>query len=143
MDTLLMKAIAYSANNQSRNKVIFHFNDCFGINTVDIGIKISERIFNFQEPSRIAMRVSSELSEILDASISNHKMIGKYLAIKNLGILLESELKIDFVRLIENYSQNNLLFVKWEGEIDSDNLYFLTKENGIKINIQNLSHIVI
>jgi len=89
------------------------------------------------------MRVSSELDRILNAAISNHDLFGKYLSIENLGILFEPELKIDFNRLLDSYSQNNALFVKWDGEIDSENIYFLTKENGIKINIKNVSHIAI
>jgi hypothetical protein len=89
------------------------------------------------------MRVSSELDRVLNAAISNHDVFGKYLSIENLGILFESELKIDFNRLLVSFSQNNVLFIKWEGEFDTENVYFLTTENGIKINIKNLSHIVI
>jgi hypothetical protein len=89
------------------------------------------------------MRVSSELDRILHAAISNHDLFGKYLSIENLGVLFEPELKIDFNRLLDSYSQNNALFVKWDGEIDAESIYFLTKENGIKINIKNVSHIAL
>jgi hypothetical protein len=127
--------------SQSGNKVVFHTQDITHLESVNIGERISESIYHFKEPSRIAMQVSSVLSDLLNASISNHDMFGSYLAIENLGILFEPELKVDFARLLENYSQNNLLFVKWDGEIDANYLYFLTKEDGIKVNIKNLSHI--
>jgi hypothetical protein len=129
--------------SQTRNKIIFHSQDISGILPVNIGLRISESIYNFKEPGRISMRVSSELNDFLNASITHHEVFGRYLSIENLGILFEIELKIDFVRLLESFSQNNVLFVKWDGEIDTENIYFLSKENGIKINIKNLSHIAI
>lgn len=84
----------------------------------------------------MAMRVSSELDRILNTAISYHNLFGSYLWIENIGVLFEPELKLDFTRMLDSYSQNNLLLVKWEGEIVSDNTYFLTKENGIKTNIK-------
>lgn len=129
--------------SQSRNKIIFHSQDISEIVTVNIGLQISESIYNFKEQGRIAMRVSSELDQILNAAISRHDVFGRYLSIENLGILFEPELKLNFALLLDSYSQNNVLFVKWEGEIDADNLYFLTEENGVKISIKNISHIII
>ena len=64
-------------------------------------------------------------------------------ALSNIGILIEPELKQDLTRLMEKHSNGNVLFIKWDGEIDQDNLYFLSKEKGIKINIKNLSQILI
>lgn len=129
--------------SQSRNKIIFHSQDFSDLQSVNVGLRITECIYNLNEPVRIAMRVSSELDGILNAAISQHDVFGRYLSIENIGVLFESELKLDFASLLQRYSQNNTLFVKWEGEIDTENIYFLSKENGIKINIKNLSHIVI
>jgi len=129
--------------SQSRNKIIFHSQDFSDFESVNIGLRISENIYNLNELGRTSMRVLTELDGILNAGISQHDVFGSYLSVKNLGILFESELKIDFARLLDSYSQNNVLFVKWDGEIDSENIYFLSKENGIKINIKNLSHVVI
>jgi len=129
--------------SQSRNKIIFHSQDFSDLQSVNVGLRITECIYNLNEPVRIAMRVSSELDGILNAAISQHDVFGRYLSIENIGVLFESELKLDFASLLQRYSQNNTLFVKWEGEIDTENIYFLSKENGIKINIKNLSHIAI
>ena len=129
--------------SQSRNNIIFYSHDFSDFESVNIGLQISESIYNSKEPGRIAMRVSTEMNDILNASISNHELFGKYLSIENLGILFEPDLKYDFARMLDSFSQNNVLFVKWDGEIDAENIYFLTKENGIKINIKNLSHITI
>ena len=143
MNYPIINTITDYIQSQARNKVIFHSQDLSDLITVNVGLRISENIYNFKEPGRISMRVSSELDRVLNAAISDHDLFGKYLSIENLGILFEPELKIDFNRLLDSYSQNNALFVKWDGEIDSENIYFLTKENGIKINIKNVSHIAI
>ena len=89
------------------------------------------------------MRVTVELANILNATISRHNVYGRYISIENLGILFEPKLKLNFSMLLESYSQNNVLFVRWDGEMYEDNLYFLTKKNGIKINIRNIGHIAI
>ena len=128
---------------QSRNKIIFYSRDMPDLESVNIGLQISESIYNFKDLDRVGLRVSSVLNEILSESISDHAVFGKYLSIENLGILFEPSLKIELERLLDSFSQNNLLFVKWDGQIDTENIYFLTKEKGIKTSIKNLSHIVI
>lgn len=143
MSNPINQSITDYIKSQSRNKIIFHSQDFSDFESVNIGLRISESIYNLNEPGRIAMRVLSELDGILNAGISQHDVFGRYLSIENIGVLFEPELKLDFASLLHSYSQNNVLFVKWNGEINTDNIYFLTKENGIKINIKNLSHIVI
>lgn len=143
MNIPIIDTIRSYANSQSRNKIVFHRNEIQDITTIDLGLSLANSIYNFQETSNVSMMVIAELSKILGSAVSQHQEFGKYLSVENTGILLEPALKIDFWRFLDSYSQNNLLFVKWEGEIDADNIYFLTKENGININIQNLSHIVL
>lgn len=143
MSNPITEIISDFAKSQSRNKIIFHQDTIPDIMSVNIGVVLSERICNIKDAGKLPMRVSMDLEKLLNRNILHHDVYGKYLGIKNLGILFERELKLDFFRLLDNFSQNNLLFIQWEGEIDTDNLYFLTKEEGIKINIRNLSHIVI
>ncbi len=143
MNQPIINTIADYIQSQSRNKIIFHSRNLSELESVNIGLRISESIYNLKESGRIAMKVSSELDRILNSAISNHDLFGDFLSIDNLGILFEPELKIDFNRLLDRYSQNNVLFVKWDGDMDAESIYFLTKENGIKINIKNLSYIVL
>lgn len=130
-------------NSQSRNRIVFHRFELPGIVPVNLGWQLSEAIYDFKEIHKIAMKVTGDLDTILNNAIHHHGIFGSYISIDNIGILFEPELKIDFLRLLDAYSQNNVLFVKWEGEKESDCLYFLTKESGIKINIKNLSHIIV
>lgn len=143
MNEILTEKISNYIRSHSRNKIVFHQEELSGLNSFDVGRFLSEAIFNLKDPNKLSMKTSTELDKILENGTANHNTFGHFLAISNLGILFESDLKIDFPRLLDKYSKNQVLFVKWDGEIDSDHLYFLSKQNGIKINIKNLSHIKI
>ena len=128
---------------QSRNKVVFYKDSIDAIPAIDLGTELSQILFNLNDLTKLPMKVSYELEKIMNTAIIEHEVFGQSLAISNLGILFEPELKVDFNNLLEKYSNTNVLFVKWEGAIDNENLYFLSKEKGIKININKLSHIAI
>jgi len=128
---------------QSRNKVVFYKDNIIDIIAIDLGTELSQILFNLNDLTKLPMKVSLELENMLNTATIDHEIYGRTLAISNLGILFEPELKVDFNNLLEKYSNTNVLFVKWEGAIDNENLYFLSKEKGIKININKLSHIAI
>jgi hypothetical protein len=128
---------------QSRNKVVFYKDNIIDIIALDLGTELSQILFNLNDLTKLPMKVSLELENMLNTATIDHEIYGRLLAISNLGILFEPELKVDFNNLIEKYSNTNFLFVKWEGAIDNENLYFISKEKGIKININKLSHIAI
>ncbi|SNS76492.1 hypothetical protein SAMN06295967_1259 [Belliella buryatensis] len=141
MNDFLSENVLNYINSHARNRIIFHQDDISILDYVDVGRSLSEAIYNLKDTSKLSMRALSELDRIFEHGIKTSDVLGRYLAIFNLGILFEPELKIDFLRLIDKYSLNQVLLIKWDGEMESNMLFFLTKENGVKINVQNLSHI--
>lgn len=135
--------ISIYLNSQSRNKIVFYKDYPFDFDPIDLGYLLAQSIYNLNNESKLSMKVTTELDKILNTAIKYHNIFGKILAISNIGILLEPDLKQDLNRLFEKHSINNVLFVKWDGEIENGNLYFLKKETGIKININNLSYITL
>ncbi len=129
--------------SQPRNKIVFYKQDVLGVKSIDVGKKLSHEIKSISADAKIGMKSLIILDELFTSSISNNSGYGKYLAIHNLGILFEPELKTDFAQILDKYSSLNTLFVKWKGEIEDGILYFLTKEKGQKIDIKNLSHIIL
>lgn len=129
--------------SQSRNKIVFIKNDMPGIEPLNVGDKLAKEIKHLVADSKIGLKSRLIIEELFSSSITKDSAFGKYLAIQNVGILFEPELKTDFLQILDKYSSSNTLFVKWEGEIENGILYFLTKEKGLKIDIKNLSHIVI
>lgn len=127
-------------STKSRNKIVFHNQD-LGFETLDLGYVLSEEIVGLSQTKHFALRIKTILERILAEHITEHPEIGKILSLSNFGILFEKELKIDFRALLENLSLNNLLMVKWEGEIIDNKLYFLSKEEGVEVDVKNLNYI--
>lgn len=143
MDSTSSEKIKSYISSQSRNRIVLHDQIIPDLVYLDLGRELSEAIFNLKNPNKISLRASLELEKILERSTQNHDKYGVCLAISNVGVLFEPELKLDFSGILDKYSKNNVLFVKWEGEMDSEHLFFLSKQNGVKIAIKNLSHIKI
>lgn len=138
-----MNNITQYLQSQARNKIVFYKQDIPRIQVFDVGKKLSHEIKSISSDVKVGMKSLIIIDELFTSSFSDNSDYGKYLAIQNIGILLEPELKTDFVQILDKYSTSNVLFVKWEGDIENGILYFLTKKSGLKIDIKNLSHIVI
>lgn len=135
-----IKILDYLKSN-SRNKIVIHRNPIDVLNTIDIGLELAKQIEVLTDDNRFTLKAKSKLDELISHSIYRNHQFGDTISIKNVGILFESSLKFDFYSFIDNLSKTNCLFIQWDGETDKENLYFLTKSNGIKINIKNLSNI--
>jgi mRNA-degrading endonuclease HigB of HigAB toxin-antitoxin module len=130
-------------SSYSKNKIIIHKELLDEIPSIDIGLLLSNELINQNSDRLIPMHVYFELEKILSNNIKQHNEYGKCLYLKNFGILLEPQLKLNLIKILENFSNNNTLFIHWEGHIENNILYFLTKENGLQINIKELSHIIV
>lgn len=110
---------------------------------VDMGIELSTAIEKQITHKQISMLASDALETIIQNSEKTHPVIGKYTAISNLGILFEKALKFDFIHFLDSQSKNQTLFIYWEGELDKNQLYFLSKNKGLQFDISNISHITL
>jgi len=143
MDKQIENQVLTYLKSQSRNKIVLYKGIHFDFTPIDLGLLLAQSIYNQNTDIKLSMLVTLELEKIFNANTFKHDLFGNILAISNIGILFEPDLKQDIIRIIEKYSFNNVLFVKWDGEIDNENLYFLTKQNGEKISIKNLSFITL
>ena len=110
---------------------------------VDIGVELSKAIEKQITHKQISMVASDAVETIMQNSENKHPEIGKYTAISNLGILFEKALKFDFIHFVDSHSKNQTLFIYWEGKIDKNQLYFLSKNKGLEFDITNISHITL
>ena len=130
-------------SSQSRNKIVIFTAPLNGIIPFDLGVMISRTIATLTDDKRLSLKVTGVLDNIFNSLIIESEKYGKILPIKNLGILFEGDLKIDVLQLFDKYSRTNTLFIQWDGEIENNTLYFLSKYKGQKIDIKNLSYIAI
>jgi hypothetical protein len=138
-----MRNVIDYIHRNPRNKLIFSKEVHSELNTINIGQLIAIEIETFINNKFISIKTKEAIKEILLSNIKNDNNIGKYISIKNIGILFEPELKVDVLQLFDTYSKTNALFVQWDGVIENNNLYFLTKDKGIKVNIKNINHITV
>jgi len=134
------EVLNYLSSN-SRNKLIFHRDAILELTYVDIGKSLASVLENKSNIKKLSLIAKEKLNELLNESINEDGDYGNILAIKNLGILFEKDLKFNFINFIENFSKSTPVFIEWKGEYDVENLYFQSWEKGIKLNIKNLSHI--
>lgn len=120
-DNTLAKIKTYLAQN-TRNKLVFCDHSIDGISFVDVGFELSLRL------SKSSYDNDSALTDVLGQSL-HHDEIGPYLAITNIGILFEPELKLNIRDILDSYSKNQCLIVQTEAEflerIDLQGLSYL------------------
>ena len=127
-------------NRQSRNNLLFISNEVEGIKYVDIGRLLSGEIENSLEKKRLGMIAEDALRKILSrGSVANEHM-GEYLAIKNIGILFETALKLDVLSILKNWSRDHILIVKHEGEIREGVFYLVSNSTKQTINLKEITY---
>lgn len=126
-----------------RNRLVIIKEGIDDIQFLNIDDVLSQSFADIIEHTQFSLKAKDIIVQLLDQKTETHTELGKYLAISNVGILLEKGLKFDFKTFLDTYSNDQVLLLKWEGLVESKKLYFLTKQNGLEIDISDLSHIVI
>lgn len=121
----------------ARNKIVFCHDAVDGLTFLDMGRELSSRIAALSSASEYA----SACKRIFEQTCHSAQ-IGAYLAIQNLGILFEPEMKLDLRQLIDSFSINKTLFIHAEGEVVNDHFYFCG-DSRHAIPLQGLSYIEI
>lgn len=130
-------------SSQPRNKIVILRDEVAGLNFLNVGRVVSQRLSRVPDGKLSPQFAFREIDRIFSEHTYRHEALGNVLALQNVGILFEPELKLNVPQIIDTHSQNNVLFLLWHGEITTDFLYFIKKEDGIKISIKGLSHIIL
>lgn len=138
---LYIEKVEKYINSYPRNKLVIT-QDADLTEWLDLGKILSQKMSE-NDRHRIYIKINAILEDFINDFQIQHKLLGAYLPIKNFGILLEPELKINFLKFLENYSQNLIIILYWEGLIEDKTLYFLDKQEKYKIDLKNTSHIII
>lgn len=131
----LVEIAEFVAQN-TRNKLVFCDHSIDGLHFVDVGFELSLRL------SKSSYDNDEALAEILGRS-QQHDEIGAYLAIRNIGILFEPELKLNIRNIFDSYSKNHVLIVQSDAEILDGVFYFLKPTDRSVVSLQGLSYMII
>lgn len=130
-------------HSHPRNKLVFTQKKITELIYIDLGIILSQLITPRLEDKRIGLIASDMINKIISENIAESPMWGKYIAVKNIGILFEPQLQLNIRSIFESISKEMLLFIQFEGTIHNNKLYFLTEKNGISTDLSGMSFIEI
>jgi len=125
-----------------RHRIIFSETRLEGVSYLDIGKSLSEL-----KSSATAEYGPLELDSTLANLIQNYSVetsaFGKVLAIKNLGFLFEGKLEFEFETFLARISRQQLVVILWDGDLDGNQLYFLTRKDGVEFDLSGLNYLML
>lgn len=131
-------------NSSTRTRLIVSLNKIDTLDYIDVGKELSFRLKSTSiDDRRFSIKAKETLNDMLVKHYSNNETIGDYLAITNLGILLEPELKLNFLEFIQSTSQNYPLILHWEGDFNNDSLIFRSKPNGLEFSLAGINYLFV
>lgn len=133
---LTIQDIAYYLQQNIRNKIVFCREGIDGIRFINVGSELSQILG--ENPDDM-VGADTAYKQVLGQSQEN-SLIGMYLALANIGILFEPDLRLDVRSILDAYSKNQCLIVKTNAEIADDRFYFLRKGDGTEVDLQGLSY---
>ena len=134
-----MKALKAYITSCSRHKLLFTSTEIENVQFVDIGAELSALIEPYLQKKRLPMIADDSLESIIHKNTNHHAEIGEYIAIKNYGILFESDLHFNLHAKFDSWSKTKILIVFLEGTI-KNKIFRLSKSENDKYSI-NLNDI--
>lgn len=133
---LNLQEISNYLNQGTRNRIVFCRDSVIGIEFIDVGKEVAMLLNNMPTDSSSFETICKQVV----GTPRNNDLIGKYLAIENIGILFEPELKLDVRSMLDCYSRNQCLIIKSDAIITNDILYFLSTSDNTRVSLQGLSY---
>lgn len=135
------KQVVDFLNGRPRNRLVIH-NSLSLDYTVDLGYLIAG-YYNSLEFDVNTADLEDWLEKKVIQEIYLDKDFGYCLSISNLAFLLEPNLRFNFIHFIDKVSRNNTLFIDWPGTVNAKTLYFISTQEGITIDISQLSALIL
>ena len=102
-----------------RNKIVFSKQCIKGLEYLNVGLALAKMLLGKSLPS---LAIQQLFSDAVKADVN----IGRYLAIFNIDILFEPELKLDVGNLFDSYSKNQCLIIQADSENVLNNISHLS-----------------
>jgi hypothetical protein len=122
----------------SRNKIVFCHKLIDGIDFVNVGRDLSLQIIGKSDFDDLQGEVNRTLSRT-----SENTDIGRYLALYNIGILFEPELKLNLRSILDNYSKDQTLFICDEGQVVDGIFHFFEPSSLFSVDLTGMAFIII
>lgn len=115
----LKQEVATYAKQDLRNKIVFSKQCIEGLQYLNVGLALAKMLLGKSLPS---LAIQQLFSDAVKADVN----IGRYLAIFNIDILFEPELKLDVGYLFDSFSKNQCLIIQADSENVLNNITHLS-----------------
>ena len=115
----LKQEVATYAKQDLRNKIVFSKQCIKGLEYLNVGLALAKMLLGKSLPSLAIQQLFSD-------AVKADPNIGRYLAIFNIDILFEPELKLDVGNLFDSYSKNQCLIIQADSENVLNNITHLS-----------------
>ena len=115
----LKQEVATYVKQDLRNKIVFSKQCIEGLQYLNVGLTFAKMLRDNSLPSLAIQQLFSD-------AVKADQNIGRYLAIFNIDILFEPELKLDVGNLFDSYSKNHCLVIQADSEKVLNNITHLS-----------------
>ena len=123
-----------------KHKLVFTKNEPEDFVFTNLGFEMATHLDDQTLPSVVA---TGAFESVVAKGMQVHPEYGKYMAIKNIGILFEPSLRLNVRMLFESISHDTLLVVCSDGIVQNDTFHFIKPTDGFGISLSGLSFLVI
>ena len=115
----LKQEVATYVKQDLRNKIVFSKQFIEGLQYLNVGLTLAKMLRDNSLPSLAIQQLFSD-------AVKADQNIGRYLAIFNIDILFEPDLKLDVGNLFDSYSKNQCLIIQADSENVLNNITHLS-----------------
>jgi hypothetical protein len=137
---LLNNRILPYINEFPRNRIVISNHALRGFDYINVGYELA-RLAQKYEFEDSGYRLVTEFENMIRNSVSQLEPFGNVIALENIGFLLDERLNFSLRSFLERNSQNQLIVLNWNGEIENNEMCFLTRESGIRIDLKRLNYL--
>ena len=125
----------------NRNRLVFCHDRLKDLFFTNVGRTISNLLSNENlRSSMVAYAAEDVLNEILTLT-QEDDLIGKYVAMDNIGILFEPELGFNLKSILDSASTNKTIIICSDGIVKDDKFLFFQEGDDYCIDLKGLSYI--
>lgn len=138
----MIKQISKYLSVGLRHKLFFVSSQDHDVNFVDIGFKLSKAIENNLDNKHLSLLADEKLEKLIKSNVVSNPEIGKYVAIKNIGILFEPKLKLDLRAKFDSWAKSYVLVVDAKEGIMINNTFYLASayNSSYSIDLSEISY---
>lgn len=124
-------------------RLVFDLSSSLDVESVDTGLYLAEALQAKVQKSNLNMYASDAIRKMIRQHTHEHAVYGRYVAMRNIGILFESALAFNLETIIEQTSKDELLIIQAKGCVANERFYFLSQQDNLSFSLKNLTYTIV